>query len=126
MLPTTIRRALLARHRVDFRRRFDGLLSEAYALGANPYAGDCVLFIKRDYTQVRAIVGDSMGLYLISRRFEGSRLRKLWEFATAPEASTISSGELSLLLEGASFTVHTRARGWRRTTDVRQFDVSDQ
>jgi len=50
MLPVTIRRVLYAQHRVDFRKRFDGLLAEAYALGADPYAGDCVLFLKRDRT----------------------------------------------------------------------------
>ena len=113
MLSVKIRRVFLARHRVDFRRRFDGLLAEAFALGADPYAGDCVLFVKRDHTQLRAVVGDSVGLYLICRRFEGGRLRDLEAFAEDPSASEISMAELSLLLEGASFTVHQRARAWR-------------
>ncbi len=119
MLPMTIRRVFLARHRVDFRRRFDGLVAESYALGADPYAGDCVVFVKRDYTQLRAIVGDTVGLYLVCRRFEGGRLRKLWGFANEPHASSISTAELSLLLEGASFTVHTRASSWRPQQQVR-------
>ena len=113
MLSVKIRRVFLARHRVDFRRRFDGLLAEAFALGADPYAGDCVLFVKRDHTQLRAVVGDGVGLYLICRRFEGGRLRDLEAFAEDPSASEISTAELSLLLEGASFTVHQRARAWR-------------
>jgi hypothetical protein len=127
MLPVTIRRVFLAQHRVDFRRRHDGLLAEAYALGADPYAGDCVLFIKRDRTQVRALVGDTIGLYLVSRRFEGGRLRKLFDFAADPSATQISTAELSLLFEGATFTVHTRARAWRdarRRRDVRRTTVS--
>ena len=103
----------LARHRVDFRKRFNGLLAEAYQLGANPYRGDCVLFVKRDHRQLRAVVGDAVGLYLISRRFEGGRLRQLLEFAAEPCAATITTAELSLLLEGATFTVHRRARAWR-------------
>jgi len=114
LLSVNVRRVFFARHRVDFRRRFDGLLAEAYRLGADPYGGDCVVFIKRDYTQLRAIVGDGVGLYLISRRFEGGRLQKLADFADEPSASTISVAELSLLLEGATFTVHQRARLWRR------------
>ena len=114
MIPVTIRRVYYARHRVDFRRRFDGLLAEAYALGADPYAGDCVLFLKRDRTQLRALVGDGVGLYLVSRRFEGGRLRKLFEFLDDPTTIQISTAELSLLFEGATFTVHTRARAWRR------------
>lgn len=113
MLSVKIRRVFLAGHRVDFRRRFDGLLAEARQLGADPYDGDCVLFVKRDHTQLRAIVGDCVGLYLICRRFEGGRLRDIAAFARDPHATEITTAELSLLLEGASFTVHQRAAAWR-------------
>lgn len=123
MLSVKVRRVFLARHRVDFRRRFDGLLAEAFQLGADPYDGDCVLFIKRDHTQLRAIVGDGVGLYLVCRRFEGGRLRNLAAFAPQPSATEISTAELSLLLEGASFTVHQRARAWR-ARDAREPDSS--
>lgn len=115
MLPVMIRRVLLAQHRVDFRKRFDGLLAEAYRLGANPYDGDCVVFVKRDRRQLRAMVGDGRGLYLVSRRFEGGSLRTLLAFAADPSCKGISSGELTLLLEGVTFTVHGRARKWRRS-----------
>lgn len=113
VLPVTIRRVLLAQHRVDFRKGLDGLLAEAYRLGAAPYDGDCVVFVKRDQTQLRALVGDGVGLYLVCRRFEGGRLRVLLAFAEQPTATTVSTGELTLLLEGATFTVHKRARAWR-------------
>jgi hypothetical protein len=113
VLSVKVRRVFLARHRVDFRKRFDGLLAEAFQLGAQPYDGDCVLFIKRDRTQLRAVVGDGVGLYLICRRFEGGRLCDLAAFAEEPDVAEISTAELSLLLEGASFTVHGRARAWR-------------
>lgn len=115
MLPVAVRRVLLVEHRVDFRKGFDGLLAEAYRVGATPYDGDCIVFIKKDRTQIRALVGDSIGLYLISRRFEGGRLRELLKFAEQPSARTVSAGELALLLEGSSFTVHKRARAWRPT-----------
>jgi hypothetical protein len=113
MLPVTIRRVFLAQHRVDFRKGPDGLLGEAYLLGADPYQGDCVLFVKRDHTQLRALLGDGIGLYLVTRRFEGGRVRVLETFAERPTGAAISTGELSLLLEGARFTVHKRARAWR-------------
>jgi hypothetical protein len=113
MLPVAIRRVFLAQHRVDFRKGPDGLLGEAYHLGADPYRGDCVLFIKGDHTQLRALIGDAVGLYLVTRRFEGGRLRVLLTFAERPSGAAISTGELSLLLEGARFTVHTRARAWQ-------------
>jgi hypothetical protein len=113
MLSVKVRRVFLARHRVDFRKRFDGLLAEAFQLGADPYDGDCVLFVKGDHTQLRAIVGDGVGVYLICRRFEGGRLHNLAAFVQERCAAEISTAELSLLLEGASFTVHQRARAWR-------------
>jgi hypothetical protein len=122
MLSVKVRRVFLARHRVDFRKRFDGLLAEALQLGADPYDGDCVLFVKRDRTQLRAVVGDGVGLYLICRRFEGGRLRDLAAFAEQPGAAEISTAELGLLLEGASFTVHRRAPAWRKS-DAHQSDA---
>jgi hypothetical protein len=123
MLPVTVRRVLLAEHRVDFRKRFDGLLAEAYRVGAQPYDGDCIVFIKKDRTQIRALVGDSYGLYLVCRRFEGGRLRSLLKFAEKPDTRTISTGELSLLLEGSSFTVHKRAQAWRSAARENQQPV---
>jgi hypothetical protein len=123
MLPVTLRRVFLAKHRVDFRKGPDGLLGEAYLLGADPYQGDCVLFIKRDHTQLRALLGDAIGLYLVTRRFEGGRLRLLECFAERPSGTAISTGELSLLLEGARFTVHKRARVWRAPNSDEQSPV---
>ena len=113
MLPVSINRVFLAQHRVDFRKQLNGLLGEAYKLGADPYDGDCVLFVKKDHTQLRAIVGDGVGLYLVTRRFEGGRLKTLLNFAEQPTTKSISTAELSLLLEGAKFTVHKRARACR-------------
>lgn len=121
MVPVTIRRVFLAQHRVDFRKGPDGLLGEAYLLGADPYCGDCVLFVKRDHTQLRALIGDKVGLYLVTRRFEGGRVRVLLTFAESPSATTISTGELSLLLEGARFTVHKRAQAWQSAPLTPQF-----
>jgi hypothetical protein len=39
----------------------------------------------------------------------------LLQFAEEASAKTVSKGELSLLFEGSSFTVHERARSWRRS-----------
>ncbi len=110
MVPTAIRRVVIAQHRVDFRKQVSGLLAEAYRLGADPYQGDCVVFVKADQTQLRALVGDGLGLFLLTRRFDGGRVRWLKAFASEPSVKSITTAELSLLLEGATFTVHRRAR----------------
>lgn len=114
MLPSMIRRVLVAHHRTDFRKRFDGLLGESYRLGADPYAGDCVVFLKGDHTQLRALTGDKLGLYLICRRFEGGSLRANFTFVRDPLCKVITLAELSLLFEGASFTVHRRVKEWKK------------
>ena len=61
--PVLIRRALVAQHRADFRKQFDGFFGEAYGLVADPYAGDCIVFLKGDHTQLRALLGDKLGLF---------------------------------------------------------------
>lgn len=119
MLPVRIRRVLLAQHRVDFRKGLDGMLAESYRLGADPYAGDCVFFVKRDHRQLRALVGDRVGLYMVSRRFEGGSLRVLLSFAQQPSSKSVTVAELSMLLEGASFTVQRRAQAWRAAVAAR-------
>jgi hypothetical protein len=126
MLPVKVHRVFLAQHRVDFRKGVDGLLGEAYFLGADPYNGDCVLFVKRDQTQLRALVGDGIGLYLVTRRFEGGRLRVLQRFTERPSGTAITTGELSLLLEGARFTVHKRAKSFRSGISSTFFDTSQE
>jgi len=116
MLPVKVKRVFLAQHRIDFRKGADGLVGEAYGLGANPYDGDCVMFVKGDQTQLRAIIGDAIGVYVVMRRFEGGRVRILQEFSERATGKPITTGELSLLLEGARFTVHKRARAWKEKT----------
>lgn len=110
MVPTAIRRVVIAQHRVDFRKQITGLLAESYRLGADPYLGDCVVFIKKDQSQLRALLGDRLGLFLVTRRFDGGGMRWFTTFASEPTVKSITTAELSLLLEGASFTVHKRAR----------------
>ena len=115
MLPCMPKRLVIARHRVDFRKQWNGLLAECRKMGFNPYEGDCVVFVKKDRTQLRALLGDNLGLLLIARRFEGECLKKLaWLFDETSSAYAISPAELTLLLEGASATVQHRVGPWQK------------
>ena len=116
MVPCSPRRLVIAKHRVDFRKQWNGLLAEAYAMGFNPYDGDCVVFLKKDRTQLRALLGDSLGLFLVSRRFDGGRLQLDWAFDDAPSGRSITQAELTLLLEGATYTVTRRVPSWRKNS----------
>ena len=109
MLPLTISRVILVYEHLDFRKQWNGLLSEARKLGFEPYDGDMVVFVKKDRTQIRGICGDGKGLYLISRRFEGGRLR----FLFGKGKKEISLAELSLWLSGTHFTIHRTVRNWK-------------
>ena len=111
MINCSIGRVVIVQYRVDFRRRFDGLLAESYALGFNPFQGDCLVFVKKDRTQLRVLFGDSRGLYLVMRRFESGRLSRI--LSQTSKVESISLSEVSLLLEGASFTIHKRIKSWQ-------------
>lgn len=113
MLTCTIERVVVAEHRVDFRKGFDGLLGECYRLGVDPYSGVCVVFVKTDKSQLRILVGDDIGLFLLSRRFDGGALKLSWLISPSPAMHTVTQGELAMLLEGASFIVKKRVKTWR-------------
>jgi hypothetical protein len=108
-----IREVWIAEHRVDFRKGFNGLIGECYRLGVDPYEGICVVFLKTDRTQIRALVGDDAGLFLLSRRFDNGSIKPSWLTSSSPKTHTITQGELSLLLEGAHYVVKKRVKKWR-------------
>jgi hypothetical protein len=113
MLPISPKRLVVASHRVDFRKQWSGLLAECYRMGFDPYKGDCVVFVKRDKTQLRALMGDSLGLIQVARRFDGGSLRLAWLFKPEPSSVVISCAELTMLLEGATCTVEKRVPPWK-------------
>ena len=108
-LPFTPKRLIIAQHKVDYRKQWNGLLGECYRIGFDPYAGDCVVFLKRDRSQMRILCGDCYGLFMVSRRFDGGCLTLDWKFVDAPTAKSISMRELRALLSGLS-TVTRRVK----------------
>ncbi|MFY7928245.1 MAG: IS66 family insertion sequence element accessory protein TnpB [Oligoflexus sp.] len=114
MLISSIQSVVFITAKTDFRKRFDGLLAEAYRLGFDPYQGSCLVFVKTDRTQLRVLYGDGYGLYLLCRRFEGSRFRIPGNFITPQLQKTISLGELAFILEGATFNVVRHVKRWKK------------
>lgn len=101
-LPFTPRCLVIVQHKVDYRKQWNGLLAECYRMGFDPYAGDCVVFLKRDRTQLRILSGDSFGLKMLGRRFDGGRLSIEWSFVDDPCSTSISAEELGNLFDGVS------------------------
>lgn len=109
MLPTSVRRIVMFSGPIDFRKQCNGLLAEARRLGFDPYDGQMVVFVRRDKRQLRAIFGDDVGLYLLTRRFEGGCLK----FDFDQRLKDVTQAELLMWLEGAHFSVHKVAKPWR-------------
>ena len=106
-IESEFKKAVIISGKIDFRKRFDGLLGISYMHGYNPYEGDCLVFVSRDSRQVRVFFGDQFGLYLVCRRFDGSSLKKLLE------KKELSHFELSALLQGAHISIESKVKPWR-------------
>lgn len=110
MFLENIRRVFVVVDIIDFRKFFNGLLNEAYKRGFNPYAGDGLVFINRNASQLRLLLGDSLGLFVLARRFDGKTLGR--QRLLAGLDSTITVGELALLFEGTAFRVERKVTSW--------------
>lgn len=105
---TNLKQIIVFSGKIDFRKRFDGLLSLCYQNNYNPYEGDCVVFISRNNREIRVFCGDELGLYLLCRRFDGGRIKSLFS------KNEITHGELSFLLQGAQIQVVHNVKPWKK------------
>ena len=107
MIPaTTVRRVCLVRDRVDFRLGHDGLLGESYRRGLRPYDGDLVIFVGRRLNRLKLLLFDGTGVWVLYKKLQGRTLRGQFRFLSDGSTSTLSLAEVSLLLEGARYTIH--------------------
>jgi len=114
MLMSLIREVYIAQHAVDFRKGPDGLLAECYAMDLDPYSGECVIFLHRTRRSLKVICGNESGLCVILRRFEGGAMQEQFPFLEDRAFVGATHAELSMLLEGATFEVKSRAAPWRK------------
>ena len=101
-----VQRVCLVHHCVDFRMAHDGLLGESYRLGLRPYEGDLVIFVGRRLNCLKLLLFDGTGLWVLYKKLQGRSLRKQFRFLSDSGTSTVSLAEVSLLLEGARYTIH--------------------
>jgi transposase len=108
MLSTRARRIWLAQHRVDFRKQHSGLLAESYKMGLDPFAGDVIIFVGRTRRMLKVLYADATGLFLTAKLFTLETMKTKFKFLTQSIATDITMAELSLLLEGARYTIEKR------------------
>lgn len=106
-IQTNLQQIIVFSGKVDFRKRFDGLLALCYKNNYNPYEGDCVVFVSRNSREVRTFFGDELGLYLLCRRFEGGKVKAFFS------KQEITQGELNFLLQGAQISVLHKVKPWK-------------
>lgn len=105
-----VKRILLVRYKVDFRKAHDGLLAEAYKLGLKPVFGDMVIFIGRDRRRIKLLYADGNGLWVAYKRFHAETMKSRFEFLTDPKADVITHAELALLVDGARYQLEGRPK----------------
>jgi hypothetical protein len=106
--PAKLRCIHVAMHRVDFRKAHDGLLSECYQMGLDPFAGDVVLFVGRCRRRMKLLFADESGLWLAFKRFNAETMRTRFRFLADPKVNQISMAELQMFFEGSAYTVDKR------------------
>ncbi len=98
----------LANHRVDFRKAHNGLLAEAYKMRLDPFSGDVVIFVGRNRRRIKVLYADQTGLWVSSKVFTMEAMKTKFKFLSDPSFNLISEAELSMLLEGAAYTVEKK------------------
>jgi len=106
-IESKINRVVTFSGKIDFRKRFDGLLAICYQKGYEPYRGDCVVFMNSSRKELRVIFGDDFGLYLICRRFDNGKIKNLFN------KDEITQTELSFLLQGAHVDIVHKMKPWK-------------
>lgn len=107
-----VKRIWIANYRVDFRKSFDGLTAEAYKMGLNILEGDAILFVSKNKRRIKVLFSDQSGMWVCNKRFHDEKMKTRIDFLDDPNCTKISEGELMLLMEGSSFTVHKKVNPW--------------
>jgi transposase len=99
-------RVWLALGLTDLRRGFDGLAAQAQAtMSADPFSGHLFVFRGRRGDLIKMLWYDGQGLCLYAKRLESGRF--VWP-SVAEGKLTISSAQLSMLLEGIDWRMPRR------------------
>ena len=100
MLPLTAARICVYQQPIDFRKGLNGLglLVHAEYGPMAPMSGTWFVFFNRGMDQVKILLFDRHGFWLLLKRLEQGRF-------TRPAIAELSAAELSLLLDGVDLKV---------------------
>lgn len=99
------------------RKSFDGLSSAVIdVVDQDPQSGHLFLFFNRRRSMMKALVWESSGYWILSKRIEGGRFQIFDRVSGCRSSFELSSTELALLLEGVDL------RGAKRQLERRDAD----
>jgi transposase len=85
----------------DMRKSFNTLAGLVLTMGHNVVDGDAFVFVSRSRKRAKVLWYDGTGLCLLAKRLDTGSFAALWD-GLDQEVVTLTSNELSLLLEGCS------------------------
>lgn len=107
----------LAKHKVDFRRGFQGLLAEAYRMGLDPFRGDLIIFVGRNRRRLKILYSDDSGLWISAKLFTSESMKTHFQFLIDPQCEAITDAELMMLIEGSRYTLERKVKSYRKGID---------
>jgi transposase len=94
-------RIFVCREPVDMRKSFDGLSGAVIeVVDHDPQSGHLFLFFNRKRSMMKALVWESSGYWVISKRLEQGRFQVFERVSEHGSRFELSSSELALLLDG--------------------------
>jgi len=113
MFNPKVQKIWLAQYKVDFRKGHTGLLAETRKHNLNLWDGDVAVFVSKCRKRVKVLYADSTGLWLSYKQFSADTLKTDLKFLSEPSIKSISTAELSILLEGSRGFVDKKALTWQ-------------
>ena len=94
-------RIFVCREAVDMRKSFDGLSGAVIdVVDQDPQSGHLFLFFNRRRSMMKALVWESSGYWVLSKRLEAGRFQVFDRANGDANSFELSSSELALLLDG--------------------------
>ena len=105
----------VCREPVDMRKSFDGLSGAVIdVVDQDPQSGHLFLFFNRRRSMMKALVWETSGYWVLSKRLEGGRFQVFDRAGDDASSFELSSSELALLVDGIDL------RGAKRQRVVRE------
>lgn len=113
LLPGSVK-VYVATQPVSLRKSFDGLSNEArVALSRDPLSGHLFVFINRRRNQVKLLMWTRGGFTIVHKRLEKGTFASLREVDPDARCVQVDVHELSMLLEGLTFTRSPSSSRWQ-------------